>query len=136
MKSENRSVVSDPLRPHELYNLWNSPGQNTGVGSRSLLQGIVPTQGSNPSLPHCKRILYPREALKPFILFYFILLSTFYLQCLLFCYLLLVLLRLAIGLWPVQSPEERTNFQTPRKNTTVSPFLLKWKVREKTQEIR
>ena len=34
-------------------------GQNTGVGSLSLLQGIFPTQGSNPSLPHCRRILYP-----------------------------------------------------------------------------
>ena len=37
---------------------WNSPGQNTGVGSRSLLQGIFPTQGSNPGLPHCRQILY------------------------------------------------------------------------------
>ena len=36
----------------------NSPGQNTGVGSLSLLQGIFPTQGSNPDLPHCRRILY------------------------------------------------------------------------------
>ena len=35
-----------------------SPGQNTGVGSLSLLQGIFPTQGSNPGLPHCPRILY------------------------------------------------------------------------------
>ena len=32
--------------------------QNTGVGSLSLLQGIFPTQGSNPGLPHCRRILY------------------------------------------------------------------------------
>ena len=32
----------------------NSPGQNTGVGSLSLLQGIVPIQGSNPGLPHCR----------------------------------------------------------------------------------
>ena len=37
---------------------WDSPGQNTGVGSRSLLQGIIPTQRSNPGLPDCKRILY------------------------------------------------------------------------------
>ena len=37
---------------------WNSPGQKTGVGSLSLLQGIFPTQGSNPGLPHCRRILY------------------------------------------------------------------------------
>jgi len=37
---------------------WSSPGQNTGVGSLSLLQGIFPTQGSNPGLPHCGQILY------------------------------------------------------------------------------
>ena len=37
---------------------WNSPGQNTGVSSFSLLQGIFPTQGSNPCLLHWRRILY------------------------------------------------------------------------------
>ena len=37
---------------------WNSPGQNTGVGSLSLLQGIFPTQGLNPGLSHCRQILY------------------------------------------------------------------------------
>jgi len=37
---------------------WNSPGQNTGVASLSLLQGILPTQGSNPGLPNCRQILY------------------------------------------------------------------------------
>ena len=36
----------------------NSPGQNTGVGSLSLLQGIFPTQGSKPGLPYCRQILY------------------------------------------------------------------------------
>ena len=55
---ESRSIVSDSLRPHGLYSPWNSPGQNTGVGSLSLLQGIFPTQGSNPGLPHCTWILY------------------------------------------------------------------------------
>ena len=40
------------------YSPWNSPGQNTGVGSLSFLQGIFPTQGLNPDLPHCRRILY------------------------------------------------------------------------------
>ena len=44
--------------PHGLYSPWNSPGQNVGVGSLSLLQGIFPTQGSNSGLPHCGRILY------------------------------------------------------------------------------
>ena len=41
-KSEIHSVVSHSLRPHGLYHLWNSPGQNTGVGSLSFLQGIFP----------------------------------------------------------------------------------------------
>ena len=40
------------------YSPWNSPGQNTGVGSLSLLQGIFLIQGSNPGLPHCRQILY------------------------------------------------------------------------------
>ena len=57
-ESESHSVVTDSLWPHELYSSWNSPGQNTGVGSLSLLQGIFPTQESNPSLPHCRQILY------------------------------------------------------------------------------
>ena len=35
-----------------------SPGKNTGVGCHALLQGIFPTQGSNPGLPHCRRIPY------------------------------------------------------------------------------
>ena len=54
----SRSVMSDSLRPRGLYGPWNSPGQNTGVGSLSLLQGIFSTQGSNPGLPHCRQILY------------------------------------------------------------------------------
>ena len=37
---------------------WDSPGKNTGVGCHFLLQGIFPTQGSNPGLPHCRQILY------------------------------------------------------------------------------
>ena len=57
-ESEGRSVVSDSLWPHGLYSPWNSPGQNTGVGSLSLLQGIFPTEGSNPGLLHCRWILY------------------------------------------------------------------------------
>ena len=57
-ESESPSVMSGSLPPHGLYSPWTSPGQNTGVGSLSLLQGILPTQGSNPGLPHCRRILY------------------------------------------------------------------------------
>ena len=43
--------------PVDCYSPLNSAGQNTGVGSLSLLQGIFPTQGSNPGLLHCRRIL-------------------------------------------------------------------------------
>ena len=50
-ESESRSVVSDSLQPYGLYSPWNSPGQNTGVGGLSLLQGIFqprdPTQVSH-----------------------------------------------------------------------------------------
>ena len=56
--SASRSVVSDSLRPHGLYSPWNSSGQNIGVGSLSLLQGIFLTWGSNLGLPHCGWILY------------------------------------------------------------------------------
>ena len=45
--------------PYGRSSPWNSPGQNTGVGSLSLLQGIFPTQGLNPGLLHCRWILYP-----------------------------------------------------------------------------
>ena len=57
-ESESRSVVCDSLWPHGLDSPWNSPGQNTGVASLSLLQGIFPTQGANPGLLHCRQILY------------------------------------------------------------------------------
>ena len=56
--SESRSVMSDSLPLHGLYRPWNSLGQTTGVGSHSLLQGIFPTQGQNPGLPHTRQVLY------------------------------------------------------------------------------
>ena len=37
---------------------WNSPGENTGVGSHSLLQGILPTLELNLGLLYCLQILY------------------------------------------------------------------------------
>ena len=57
-ESESGSIVSDSLQPHRLCNPWNSLGQNTGLDSLSLLQGIFPTQGLNLGLPHCRWILY------------------------------------------------------------------------------
>ena len=57
-ESESHSVMSDSLEPHGLNSPCNSPGQNTGVSGYSLLQGIFPTQGPNPGLPHCGQILY------------------------------------------------------------------------------
>ena len=59
----SRSVVSASLQPHGLQPTrllcpWNSPGKNTGVSGHFLLPRICPTQGSNPSLLHCRQILY------------------------------------------------------------------------------
>ena len=57
-ESERHSVMSDSLQQYGLYSPWTSPGQKTRVGSHSLLQGIFPTEGSNPGLLHCGWILY------------------------------------------------------------------------------
>jgi len=59
----SHSVVSNSLRPHDCSPPGSSvhgdsPGKNTGVGCHALLQGIFPTQGSNPGLLHCRWILY------------------------------------------------------------------------------
>ena len=58
----SHSVVSDSLWLHGLFlpgfSAWNSSGKNTGVGSHSILQGIFPIQELNPSLLHCRHILY------------------------------------------------------------------------------
>ena len=59
----SRLVISNSLRPHglqptRLLCLQNSPGKTTVVSCHFLLQGIFPTQGSNPGLLHCRRILY------------------------------------------------------------------------------
>ena len=48
---------------------WNLTGQNIGMCSCSLLQGIFPTQGSNPDLPHCRKVFYhPNQQRSPRIL--------------------------------------------------------------------
>ena len=58
MKSESRSVMSNSFDPMDFSSPWNSLGQNTGVGSFSLLQGIFPIQVSNPGVLHCRQILF------------------------------------------------------------------------------
>ena len=50
--------MSDSLQPHGIYSPWTSPGQNTGMGSLSLLQGIFLTQGLNSCLPSCRQTIY------------------------------------------------------------------------------
>ena len=60
----SRTVVSDSATPRTVAHqsqdscLWSSPGKNTAVSRHSILQGIFPTQESNPGLPHCEQILY------------------------------------------------------------------------------
>ena len=67
-----RCRIAGPWKWKSLNRVWlfgtpwiiqsmDSPGQNTGVGSLSLLQGISPTQGSNRSLLHCRWISLPAE---------------------------------------------------------------------------
>ena len=58
VKWKSMSCVPLFVTPWTIYSPWNSLGQNTGMGSLSLLQGIFPTQGLNPRLLHCRRILY------------------------------------------------------------------------------
>ena len=54
--------MSDSLRPHGLYSPWNSPGQNAGVGSLSLLQGIFPAPGKmEPRSPALQTDSLPAE---------------------------------------------------------------------------
>ena len=50
--------MSNSLLPHGLFSPWNSPVQNTGLGSLFLLQRIFPNQGLSWSILHCRRILY------------------------------------------------------------------------------
>ena len=59
----SHSVVFDSMRPHGLQPArllypWGFPGKNTQVSGHALLQGIFPTPGSNPGLPHGRWILY------------------------------------------------------------------------------
>ena len=61
LESESRSVVSDSLWLCGLYSPYNSPGQNTRVGSLSLLQGIFPTQGLKPRSPTLQVDSLPAE---------------------------------------------------------------------------
>ena len=56
--------MSNSLRPHGLQPArllcpWDFTGNNTGVGCHFLLQGMFPTQGSNPGPPHCRQMRYP-----------------------------------------------------------------------------
>ena len=59
----SHSVMSNSFDPMDCSQQGSSvhgdsPGKNTGMGCYDLLQGIFPTQGSNPGLPHCRQILY------------------------------------------------------------------------------
>ena len=60
----SRSVVSDSAIPRLLCP-WDSLDKNTQGGCNVLLQGIFLTQGSNPSLPHCRWIIYCLSPGKP-----------------------------------------------------------------------
>ena len=68
-ESESHSVVSSSLGfqglwPARLLCPWDFPVRNTGVGCHSLLQGIFPTQKSNPGLPAWQADSLPSEPLR------------------------------------------------------------------------
>ena len=52
------SLLPCGVQPTRLLCPWDFPGKNTGADCHFLLQGIFPTQGSNPGLPHCRQTLY------------------------------------------------------------------------------
>ena len=59
MKMKVSAAQSCPtLCNPSLLSALDSPGESTGVGCHSLLQGIFLTQGSSLGLPHCRQILY------------------------------------------------------------------------------
>ena len=64
-------TLCDPhgLQPTRFLSPQDSAGKNTGVGCYFFLQGIFPTQGLNPGLPHCRQILYlfPVMVPQPFL---------------------------------------------------------------------
>ena len=60
-ESESRSVVSNSLWPNGLYSPWNSPGQNTGVDSLSLIQGNLPNPGIEARTPTLQADSLPAE---------------------------------------------------------------------------
>ena len=76
MHAQSRLILCDPLDCSSAGLLcpWDSPGRNTGVGCRALLQGVFPTQGSNLhlfSLLHWQAgSLPPAPPGKPFLLLY------------------------------------------------------------------
>ena len=56
-------------------------GQNTGVGSLSLLWGIFPTQSLNPGLPHCRWIIYQLSHKRNMLFFRFLVVYVFMYEC-------------------------------------------------------
>ena len=63
LTAQSCSTLCDPMvcSPPGSSVHGDSPGKNTRVGCHAFLQGIFPTQGSNPGLPDCRRILSPSE---------------------------------------------------------------------------
>ena len=61
IESESCSVMSDSFRPHGLHSPRNSPGQNTRVGSLSLLHGDLPKPGIEPRFPVLQAHSLPSE---------------------------------------------------------------------------
>ena len=112
--------MSDSLWPHRLYSPWNSPGQNTGVGNLSLLQGIFPTQESNWSLLHCRRILYQLSyegSSVPYVNKYIFQIISVY-----WCFVFSTTILTSINIFDIHTQRERDVYIHTNK-TTIFFFL-------------
>ena len=63
-QTESHSVMSNSLRLHRLHSLWNSPGQNTGVGKLFPSPGDLPNPGIKPRCPALQVDSVPTEPLE------------------------------------------------------------------------
>ena len=121
--------MSHSLLPQELYSPWNSPGHNTRVGSFFLLQGIFPTQGSNPGLTHCRQILYQLSHKGSPLFCYIVRLLSLLLLAVLSCFVfieltvfyLLHILALSIG--PPSPPSDYNDSKAICLSFWQSPIL-------------
>ena len=121
-------ILCDPMdwqEPARLFCPWNTPGNNTGVGIHSFLQGIFPTQRSNPGLPPSRQILYHLRDEQNIRIIYWGIID---LQCLLLLYSRFILFHILFHYGLSQDTEypvlhSRTSLFTHSVYTSLHPLI-------------